>query len=416
MDKLESATHVAAMDYDLIIAGGGVNGQVLALASASIGLRVLMVDPAKNADQVPIDGRAYSLSLSSANIFRVLGLWDVLEPHAQPMLHIKVSEGTAGQGAAPFVLHFDSAELEEGPMAYLLEDEYLRPALAEAVSKSDQITLHDGMTVASFETGTNGVTAKLAIGKSVTASVLVGCDGRSSRVAKLAGISRIGWSYDQIGLVTTVAHERPHGGEAHQFFTPSGILAVLPLTGDRSSIVWSEDQPRAQTLSELPDDAFRTALQNQMGGYLGRIELAGGRFAYPLGLSLARSFVSDRVVLVGDAAHGIHPLAGQGLNLGLRDCAALAQVLAEAKRRGQELGSPDVLRRYEIWRRPDAVALALATDKLQRIYRKQNPIFSVARNLGMGAVNALPGLRRGFMRQAAGLQGDPPLLLQGRAI
>jgi 2-octaprenyl-6-methoxyphenol hydroxylase len=251
----------------------------------------------------------------------------------------------------------------------------------------------------------------------LSARLVIGCDGRGSGVAARVGIRRAGWEYGQTALVTAVSHERAHGGVAQQFFMPGGPLAILPLPGGHlSSIVWSEADAAAEEIQALPDQEYLAALRPRFGDFLGEIQLAGVRFTYPLSLSLAERFVADRVALVGDAAHGVHPLAGQGLNLGLRDVAALAEVLILARRRGEDIGAADVLERYQRWRRFDVTAMALGMDGVNRLFSNDNPVLRGVRDLGLGIVNAMPGLRRGFIRQAAGLTGDVPRLLQGLAI
>jgi 2-octaprenyl-6-methoxyphenol hydroxylase len=248
------------------------------------------------------------------------------------------------------------------------------------------------------------------------ARLLVGCDGRESRVAARAGIGRVGWDYGQTSLVCAIAHAEPHHGVAHQFFMPEGPLAILPLPGNRSSIVWTEARDRAETIAALPDAEYLALVRPRFGDLYGEIALEGARYSYPLGLSLATRFAAERVALVGDAAHGIHPLAGQGLNLGLRDVAALAETLVAARRRGQDIGASDVLGAYERWRRFDASMLAAATDGINRLFSNDNPLLRLGRDLGLGLVNRLPALRRGLIREAAGLTGDLPRLLQGRPI
>ncbi|MEM0976329.1 MAG: UbiH/UbiF/VisC/COQ6 family ubiquinone biosynthesis hydroxylase [Pseudomonadota bacterium] len=402
---------------DLIIVGGGLNGQVLSLALASVGLSSTVLDrAAPDITAAAFDGRAYAIALTSVNIFRALGLWDQIAPNAEPIRDIKVSEGRVGRGAAPFTLHFDHAELEEGPMGQMIEDRHLRSILMEAIASSDLITWHSSTDVVGQSVNGTTVDVTTAQGDAFSASVLIGCDGRGSRVAARAGIGRVAWDYRQTGLVCAIAHERPHLSTAHQFFAPSGPLAVLPLRGNRSSIVWSEERSKAEEIQARDEAGYLAALRPLIGGYLGDIKLDGERFSYPLGLSLARRFIANRVALVGDAAHGIHPLAGQGLNLGFRDTAALVELLASARRRGQDIGTLDVLRSYEQWRRPDATALALATDGLNRLYGKVTPGISTMRNVGIGAINAVPALRRGFMRQAAGLNGTLPQMMLGRAV
>ena len=257
----------------------------------------------------------------------------------------------------------------------------------------------------------------LASGQQLSARLLVGCDGRQSGTAARAGIRRSGWGYGQTALVTAIRHEKHHQGTAQQFFMPSGPLAILPLPGGHhSSIVWSESDSAAQAIQALDDAAYLEVLRPRFGDFLGEIALAGARFTYPLNLTLANRFIDTRLALVGDAAHGVHPIAGQGLNLGLRDVAALAQVVIEAHRRGEDFGSLTTLDAYQRWRRFDATTLALGMDTVNRLFSNNNPLLRLGRDLGLGAVNALPGLRRGFMRQAAGLSGDLPNLLAGRPI
>ena len=405
-------------DADIVIVGGGLNGPALGVALAQAGLRVTVVDarPAGARAEAGFDGRAYALALASKRLLSVIGVWPRLEAKVQPILQIKASDGVAGQGPAPFFLTFDHAELEEGPMGFMAEDRHLYAAFLAAMAESG-VQLISGETVVSQEVTAGGVVVELASGRRVSARVLVGCDGRASGVAQRAGIGRTGWGYGQTALVTAIRHEKDHHGVAQQFFMPSGPLAILPLPGGHlSSIVWSETDAQAAALQALPDDAYLAALRPRFGDFLGEISLAGERFTYPLNLTLANSFVADRVALVGDAAHGVHPIAGQGLNLGLRDVGALAQVLIEAQRRGEDIGAADVLERYQRWRRFDSTALALGMDAVNRLFSNDNPLLRLGRDLGLGLVNAVPGLRRGFMRQAAGLSGEVPKLLLGVAV
>jgi len=404
-------------DADLLIVGGGLNGPCLALACAQAGLTSIVLDSLPESDRAEtgFDGRAYALALASVRMLDALGLWDGLADHAQPIFGSKAADGRAGEGAAPFFLHFDHAEIEEGPMGHMCEDRYLRRALLDAMAVSERVTHRPGSRVLSQDI--NGfATVTLESGKTLRGRLLVGADGRKSGVAARAGIKRIGWEYGQTALVCAVDHELPHDGIAHQFFMPGGPLAILPLPGNRSSIVWSEREPRASALMAADDAAFMAALRPAFGDFLGSISLSGQRFSYPLGLSLAQSFVAGKLALVGDAAHGIHPIAGQGLNLGLRDVGALAEVLADAARRGEDFAAEDVLARYQQWRRFDTAGLAVATDTVNRLFSNDNPALRLARDLGMGAVSGLPGLRRRFIREAAGLTGDLPRLMQGRAL
>jgi 2-octaprenyl-6-methoxyphenol hydroxylase len=406
-----------AHDADILIVGGGLNGPCLALALAQAGFSSVVIDalPEAKRTSAEFDGRSYALALASVRMLGALGLWDELEDHAQPVLEVKASDGRAGEGAAPWFLHLDHSEIEEGPMGHMLEDRHLRRALIGAMDAEPRVTHLPGAEVVAQSTdGVAEVT--LADGRTLTGRILVGADGRRSGTAQRAGIRRTGWDYGQTALVCAIAHEKPHDGIAHQFFMPAGPLAILPLPGNRSSIVWSEKSERAAEISALDDEAYLEALRPAFGDFLGKIELAGERYSYPLSLSIAESFVADRLALVGDAAHGVHPIAGQGLNLGLRDVAALAEVLADAKRRGEDIARADVLARYQTWRRFDTATMAVATDAFNRLFSNDNPALRTLRDLGMGVVQAVPGLRRRFIREAAGLTGDVPRLLQGKAL
>ncbi|MCT8158473.1 FAD-dependent monooxygenase [Pseudoruegeria sp. SHC-113] len=404
-------------DADILIAGGGLNGPALALALAQGGLSVVIADPTPEAvlEAEAFDGRGYALALASQRLLAALGIWGEVAENSQPILEIKVTDGRAGEGPSPFLLHFDHAEMEEGPMGYMLEDRHLRRALLAAVRAAPGIRRVEA-AVTGHEPSAAGVSVTLANGESLTTRLLVGADGRSSQIAQQAGLKRQGADYHQTALVCAVEHALPHNGIAHQFFMPAGPLAILPLPGNRSSIVWSEATEEAARIHALSDEDYLAELRPRFGNFLGEISLAGPRFTYPLLLTLAEAFIAPRLALLGDAAHGVHPIAGQGLNLGLRDVGALAEVLVDARRRGEDIGSEAVLQRYQAWRRFDTAALALATDTFNRLFSNNNPLLRLGRDLGMGAVNAIPALRRSFMREAAGLTGDLPRLMKGQRL
>ncbi|WP_254446011.1 FAD-dependent monooxygenase [Ruegeria sp. HKCCD7255] len=420
MDNPERARILQGMTFgsDILIVGGGLNGPALALALAQTGHSVTVIDALseKVRKNAAFDGRAYALALASQRLLDAIGIWERVEDHAQPMLEIKVTDGHAGAGPSPFFMHFDHAEIEEGPMGYMVEDRHVRRAFLDAMAVEPRITLVNGTSVTAQQIDTNGASVTLKDGQTLTGRVLVGCDGRNSGTAVRAGIKRTGWDYGQTALVCAIEHDLPHHGIAHQFFMPPGPLAILPLTGNRSSIVWSETREAAQQINALSDDAYLEVLRPRFGDFLGDIRLAGDRFTYPLNLTIANAFIADRLALVGDAAHGMHPIAGQGLNAGLRDVGALAEVLTLAGRRGEDIGSVLVLERYQEWRRFDTASLAMATDVFNKLFSNDNPLLRLGRDIGMGIVGSLPGLRRGFVREAAGLTGDLPKLLQGRAI
>ena len=405
-------------DTDIVIVGGGLNGPALALALAQTGQRVSVIDtlPEAARKDAGFDGRAYALALASQQLLRAIGVWSQVAENAQPMLEIKVTDGHAGAGASPFFMHFDHAEIEEGPMGYMVEDRHLRRAFLEAMQAAPGITQINGKTVVAQSVNSAGVSVTLDDGGSVTGRLLVGSDGRKSGTAARAGIKRSGWDYGQTALVCAIHHERPHHGIAHQFFMPPGPLAILPLTGNRSSIVWSERHETAAEINALDDAGYLQALRPRFGDFLGDIALEGARFTYPLNLTIADSFFAERMALIGDAAHGMHPIAGQGLNAGLRDVGALAEILTLAGRRGEDIGSQLVLARYQQWRRFDTTTLAMATDTFNKLFSNDNPLLRLGRDLGMGVVGAIPALRRNFVREAAGLTGDLPRLMQGRPI
>jgi 2-octaprenyl-6-methoxyphenol hydroxylase len=405
-------------DCDVLVVGGGLNGPVLALALAQAGLTSIVLDAESRAARAEpgFDGRAYALSLSSQRLLAALGVWRGLLPHARAIEAIRISDGRPGEGASRLFLHFDGQEVDEGPMGQMVEDRFLRRALLEALDAEPAITHRAGATVVGQAVGPGAAEVALADGTTLSGTLLAGCDGRASGVAARAGIRRRGWDYGQISLVAAVAHERPHRGVAHQFFMPAGPLAILPLPGERSSIVWTEAAERAQAIAALDAEGYLAELRPRFGDFLGEIALEGARWSYPLSLSLAERWTLPRLALAGDAAHGLHPLAGQGLNLGLRDVAALAEVLVAARRRGEDIGAPDVLARYARWRRFDTAVLAAATDGINRLFSNDNPLLRLGRDLGLGLCNRLPPVRRALIAEAAGLAGEVPRLMRGERL
>lgn len=408
-----------AQDYDIIIVGGGLNGPALALALTQGGFRVAVID-ARAPDTRAVagfDGRAYALAAASHRLLAAIDVWGALAPHAQPILQIKTTDGGAQQGPAPFFMAFDHAELGHGPMGFMVEDRYVYAGFQSAMARAN-ITLISGQSVVAQDIAAGAAQVTLANGQVLSAPLIIGCDGRASGVAARAGITRWGWEYGQTALVTALHHTLPHGGVAHQYFMQGGPLAILPLAGGHhSSIVWSERSARAAQIHALGDDDYLTVLRPRFGDFLGDITLAGARFTYPLNLTVAKQFVAPRIALAGDAAHGVHPIAGQGLNLGLRDVAALAEVLISAQRLGEDIGALNVLERYQSWRRFDTTVMALGMDGVNKLFSNDNPILRGLRDLGMGAVNASPILRRAFMGQAAGVAGEGmPKLLRGERV
>lgn len=401
-------------DSDILIVGGGLAGPTLALALARSGFSVTVIDALeeKIRRNAAFDGRSYAVALTSCRLLQGVGLWPALADDAQPILDIKVSDGRAGEGPSPFFMHFDHRDLGSDPMGHMIEDRHIRRALLDAMEAEPKVTHLSGETVTDHVPDTAGVAVTLANGQTLRGRVLIGADGRQSGTATRTGIKRTGWEYGQTALVCALKHEKPHNGIAHQFFMPAGPLAILPLKGNRSAIVWSETAEQAAAVNAMDDADYLQVLMPRFGSFLGEISLAGKRYTYPLNLSLAHRLIADRTALIADAAHGVHPIAGQGLNAGMRDIAALADVFGDAKRLGEDIGSSAVLKRYEEWRRFDNAALAVATDSFNRLFSNDNALLRMGRDVGMGVINALPGIRRSFMREAAGLNGDLPRLMQ----
>ncbi|MDG2294132.1 MAG: FAD-dependent monooxygenase [Paracoccaceae bacterium] len=401
-------------DTDIAIVGGGLNGAIMSLALAEAGFTVTLIDPQtlKSKQNPHFDGRSYSLAIASVRLMQALGLWEELAPNAQPILEIKVADGRAYSNPSPYFLHFDHHEIEEGPMGHMVEDRHLRPLLQKRLQSVSQINYRAGLSVSEMTITDTHAELRLNTEETLTTRLVIGADGRQSQTAERAGIKRTGWRYGQTALVCALSHNIPHQGVACQYFMPPGPLAILPLTGNRSSIVWTESDANAATIMAMDDTDYMAVLQPRIGDYLGKVELVGARYSYPLNLTIAQNYVMPRLALVGDAAHGVHPIAGQGLNLGLRDIAALSEVLSDARLRGEDFSSLAVLLRYQEWRRFDTTALAVATDAVNKLFSNDNSFLRTLRDLGMGAINSLPALRRSFIREAAGLTGDLPRLMQ----
>lgn len=411
---------------DVLIAGGGLVGLPLAIALAQGGLRVAVADAAPVAMVLEprFDGRVSALAYGCVRMLTALGVWRHLEAHAQPIHEILVTDGAPGAGPSPFSLHFDGAEVGTGALGHIAENRHIRLALYQAVAETPNLTLMAPNAVTAITVDDGAASARLADGQTITAALVVIADGRQSPLRAGAGIGTVGWSYPQTGIVATVAHERPHNGVAYEHFLPAGPFAILPLpsvTGDdgapvhRSSLVWTETRARAPGLLALDEEGFNAELALRFGDHLGKARADGPRWSYPLAFHIARDFVRPRLALAGDAAHGIHPIAGQGLNLGLKDGAALAEVLLDAAKLGQDIGALDVLKRYERWRRFDSFTLAASTDALNRLFSNDIAPVRALRDLGLGIVDAIGPARRFFMRHAGGDVGKLPRLMKGRA-
>jgi 2-octaprenyl-6-methoxyphenol hydroxylase len=415
----------APQDIDVIIAGAGIAGATLALALNQAGLKPVLIDPVVFDAQVAptFDGRASAIAYAAFRQWKALGVGAALEPHAQRIEQILVTDGqtpgAASHGTGPFFLRFDSAEIADSsdgePLGYLLENRHIRAALAQAVIAAG-IEVLAPARVASASFGPREAVVTLSDGRILHAPVAVGAEGRGSVIRTEAGIGAVGWDYPQTGVVATVRLARPHEGVAHEYFLPGGPFAILPLTGDRASLVWTESRSRGAALKAARPEIFHAHLQRRFGDYLGEATVEGPVFTYPLSLQLSERLVAPRAALLGDAAHGIHPIAGQGLNLGLKSAAALAEVLVEAMRLGEDIGSEVVLERYAAWRRFDTVSVSAAADAFVRLFSNDNPILRLARGAGMAAVNRIGPARRFFMTEAGGAVGDLPRLLKGEAL
>lgn len=402
---------------DIVISGGGMVGLSLGLALAQGGFRVAVADPQVLSAQLDpkFDGRVSALAYASIRMYRALGVWADMEKDAQPIREILVTDGAPGKPASPFSLHFDAQEVGAAELGAIVENRHIRAALGARAQAEKNLTLIAPAAVRSVTIESGGVVASLSNGEEVRASLAIAADGRVSPLRAAQGIKTIGWSYAQTGIVATVEHERPHNGVAYEHFLPAGPFAILPMTGNRSSLVWTERDNTAPGLLALDEARFNTELARRFGAHLGAVRVAGPRWSYPLSFHIARDFVKPRFALAGDCAHGIHPIAGQGLNLGLKDAAALAEVLLDAARLGQDIGALDVLKRYERWRRFDSVAMAASTDALNRLFSSDFAPLRLIRDLGMGAVDSIGPARRFFMRHAGGDVGKLPKLMKGEA-
>ena len=405
---------MAVIRTDIAIAGAGMAGMTLALALAKVGLSVCLADrlaPAAMSSDA-LDGRVSALAYSSVRMMRALDLWPRMEMHAQPINQILVNEGRRNGRALPFSLHFDHHEIGE-PLGHIVENRLIRRALLAAADDQPNLKFMPGVTVNRLHVGDADAVIALSDGTEIAARLVVAAEGRDCALRDMQGIGTIAWDYDQLGLVTTVEHEHPHGGVAYEQFLPTGPFAILPMTGNRSSLVWTERTSEARRLLALPAAGFAAELAARFGAHLGETAATGPVWSYPLKLQLARSYVKKRFALIGDAAHTIHPLAGQGFNLGLKDVAALAETVLDAARLGSDYGDENVLRRYERWRRFDSTVLAAVTDSMNRLFSNDFLPLRLVRDFGLGMVDQIAPLRRILMRHAGGDLGTLPRLLRG---
>ena len=416
MAKAAERTAKTGSTYDVAIAGGGYVGLCLALAlkKADPDMAVVVIDP-KPMNILDKDPRASAIAAAASRMLDQLGVWSQIKDRAQPINEMIVTDSKLRDVVRPIFLTFGGEVTDGEPFAHMVPNGAMLPALYEA-SRALGVDFATPDSAATFQTSIDEVTIDLESGGTIVAKLLVAADGVRSRLRDLAGIRTNHWDYGQSGIVTTVKHERPHNGRAEEHFLPAGPFAILPLAGNRSSLVWTERTADAKRLVESDDFTFELELERRFGHHLGKLELDGPRNAYPLGLTLARDFVKPRFALAGDAAHGIHPIAGQGLNMGFKDVAALAEVLVDARRLGQDVGAYDVLERYQRWRRFDAFQMGVVTDVLNRLFSNDNDLLRAARDFGLGLVERMPALKSTFIKEASGFAGPAPKLLSGNPI
>ncbi|MFY0615332.1 MAG: FAD-dependent monooxygenase [Hyphomicrobiaceae bacterium] len=376
--------------------------------------RIALVDPASHEPSTKSDPRAWALAAASTQMLKALDIWASVAPHAQAVTEIEITDSPLEAGIRPVLLSYENQTDSGAPAAHIVPNQVLLDTLRAAVRAPDSqaIALLEGRSIACCDTQPDGVVVTLDDGAELDADLLIAADGRKSQLRETAGIQCLKWPYRQHGIVTTVSHERPHGGRAVQHFLPGGPFAILPLSGARSCITWSEEAAAAERIMSLGDDAFRGELQRRFGGKLGLIELAGPRASFPLGMQLARSFIAPRLALIGDAAHSVHPIAGQGLNLALRDVAALSECVANGARAGLSCGDATILERYQTWRRFDSTLSAGTFDAINRLFSNDVALLRSAREVGLGLVDRSDGLKRFFVNEAAGLSGEVPRIMR----
>ena len=407
---------------DVIVIGAALNGLAAALSLGGRHVKrpldvvvVDLKDPRGFASN-SFDGRASAITSAARRMFEALGVWQQVAHEAQPMADIIVTDSATPGGARPVLLQFGAEDMRGGPSSHMIENRHLYAALLAEAQQSPHIRFAVGQPVERYHFGPGLAAVTLADGTELRASLIVAADGRNSPAREAAAIRLVGWPYDQMGLVATVEHELPHHGRAEEHFTPSGPFAILPLPGNRSSLVWSERTEAAQHMLALPMEAFEDELKLRFGTHLGKVKLISGRHGYPLAMYVAETFSGSRLALVGDAAHVLHPLAGLGFNLGLRDVAALADCVHDAAGLGLDIGSAAVLDRYTQWRRFDTVATGAAMDGMNRLFANTNPILTLLRRAGLMAVNRMGGLKSLFVTEAAGISGALPRLLRGEKV
>jgi len=435
MAQQHRACHFAAMSeqrFDLAVVGAGMNGSLLALAAGKAGLRTVLIDrvPLGSMTEAGFDGRTTAISYTSQRLFQAVGVWDEIADKAEPILDIRISDAGHDGRASPLFLHFDHREAARdgkernepaAPMGWIVENRFLRASMMRRLAACAEVELIAPDEVLETERDPAKVEISLKSGRRLTARLVASAEGRFGTMREDAGIGARAWSYNQIAIVLVARHAAPHRGVAQEKFLPGGPFAILPMRDNekgehRSSIVWTERASLARRLLELDAPRFQAEFARRFGDFLGPVDTIGPRWSYPLGLVHAERYVEERLVLVGDAAHGLHPIAGQGYNLGVRDIAALVEVLVDDKRLGLDIGAAGTLERYARWRRADNFTMVAATDLLNRLFSNDIKPLRLIRDLGLAAVNRTPPLRRFFVRHAMGMVGDLPKLIRGERL
>ncbi|WP_182417890.1 ubiquinone biosynthesis hydroxylase [Bartonella sp. HY038] len=413
---MTKAQSIDGKNVDLVIAGGAYVGLSLAVAvkKAAPQLNVVIIDAGKPGAWKN-DPRASAIAAAAVRMLDHLNCWQEVLPLSQPITDMVITDSRLSDPVRPIFLTFEGDVNPGEPFAYMVENRHLNASLHAKASELGVI-VHEGVKVENFETFDNHVRIYLDNGEVYQSKLLVGADGVRSKMRDKAGIKTLYWPYGQVGIVCTVSHERPHNGRAEEHFLPAGPFAILPLKGNRSSLVWNESEENAKKLLASDDIVFEAELEMRFGHHLGAIRLEGEKRGFPFGLTLARDFVRPRFALAGDAAHGIHPISGQGLNLGFRDVAALAEVIVETTRLGLDIGAMSALERYERWRRYETVRMGITTDVLNRMFSNDFTPLRALRDFGLGVVDRLPALKNYFIKEASGLSNDSPRLLKGEAI
>ncbi len=398
---------------DAIIVGGGLVGATLAYSLAHTGMQVVVLDRGDPKiwldDQ--FDGRASAVALASQRYLQALDLWSGMASHACPIHDIRVSEAKQ-----PFFLHYDHRDLGDEPFGYMVENRHIRRALYQAIEKHANVAVHAPVHIHKIERNSGGAKVTLKDDTIIEAPLIIAADGRRSRLRAEAGIRVTQWRYQQTGIVCTVQHEKPHHNIAHEHFIPVGPFAILPLLNNQSSLVWVESDETAPIIMALDEKEFLGELEKRFGDFLGKLEVVGPRWSFPLSLQHAHRYIDNRLALIGDAAHGMHPIAGQGLNLGWRDAAALTEVIHDARQLGLDYGLETVLEKYERWRRFDNTLMLAMTDGLNRLFSNDIRPLKFIRDAGLAIVNQLPPLKKVFMGSAMGLSGDVPKLMRGETL